>query len=191
MTREARSVGLKDRRARRREERETFGRGGSARRYQLRQKLFSIGDDYWIEDEEGDRIFRVDGKALRLRTTFHLEDLQGRRLCTIQKRVMHIRDTMEIEGPDGARMALVHKALISPLRERWKIDVEGGSDLQAQGNIVDHEYDIEDDGRKIAHVSKRWFRMRDTYGVEMATDQNPALLLAVTVAIDEMTHPGK
>jgi uncharacterized protein YxjI len=184
-------MGLKDRRARRREERETFGPGGSARRYQLRQKLFSIGDDYWIEDEEGDRIFRVDGKALRLRTTFHLEDLQGRRLCTIQKRVMHIRDTMEIEGPDGARMALVHKALISPLRERGKIDVEGGSDLQAQGNIVDHEYDIEDDGRKIAHVSKRWFRMRDTYGVEMATDQNPALLLAVTVAIDEMTHPGK
>jgi hypothetical protein len=34
-------------------------------------------------------------------------------------------------------------------------------------------------------------RVRDTYGVEMATDQNPALLLAVTVAIDEMAHAGK
>jgi uncharacterized protein YxjI len=184
-------MGLRDRRDRRREERETFGRGGDARRYQLRQKMLSIGDDFWVEDEEGERVFRVDGKALRLRKTFHLEDVQGRRLCTIQKRVMHIRDTMAIEGPEGDRMALVHKALISPLRERWKVDVEGGTDLEAQGNIVDHEYEIEADGRKVAHVSKRWFRMRDTYGVEMAPDQNPALLIAVTVAIDEMAHAGK
>jgi uncharacterized protein YxjI len=184
-------MGLRDRRDRRREERETFGRGGNARRYQLRQKMLSIGDDFWVEDEDGERVYRVDGKAVRLRKTFHLEDAQGQRLCTLQKRVMHIRDSMAIEGPDGDRMALVHKALISPLRERWKVDVEGGTDLAAQGNIVDHEYEIEADGRKVAHVSKRWFRMRDTYGVEMAPDQNPALLIAVTVAIDEMAHAGK
>jgi uncharacterized protein YxjI len=104
--------------------------------------------------------------------------------------VMHIRDTMEIEGPDGERMAKVHKALISPLRDRWDIDVEDGPGFEAQGNIVDHEYDIETDGRKVAQVSKRWFRVRDTYGVEMAPDQDPVLLLAVTVAIDDMAHPG-
>ncbi|MFC7529188.1 LURP-one-related/scramblase family protein [Actinoplanes sp. GCM10030250] len=181
-------MGLGERRARRREERETFGYGGTARVYLMREKLLSIGDDFWIEDEEGRRVFKVDGKALRLRKTFHLEDLHGERLCTIQKRVMHIRDTMEIEGPDGARIAIVHKAMISPLRERWKIDVEDGPDLRAQGNIVDHEYEIEADDRKIAQVSKRWFRVRDTYGVEMAPDQDPALLLAVTVAIDDMSH---
>jgi uncharacterized protein YxjI len=184
-------MGLGDRRARRREERETFGPGGTARRFQLRQKMFSIGDDFWIEDEQGERVYHVDGKALRLRKTFHLQDMQGQRLCTIQQRVMHLRDTMEIEGPDGERIALVHKALISPLHERWKIDVEDGPDLEAKGNIVDHEYDIEADDRKIAHVSKRWFRMRDTYGVEMAPDQSEPLLLAVTVAIDDMAHGGR
>jgi len=181
-------MGLRDRREKRHEERETFGRGGNARRYQLREKMFSIGDDFWIEDETGARVYRVDGKVLRLRKTFHLEDLEGQRVCTIQKRMMHLRGTMAIEGPDGERIALVHKALISPLRGRWKVEVTDGPDLEAQGNIVDHEYDIEADGRKIAHVSKRWFRMRDTYGVEMAPDQDPALLLAVTVAIDEMAH---
>ena len=39
-----------DRREGRREERETFGRGGNAVRYQMREKLLSIGDDSWIED---------------------------------------------------------------------------------------------------------------------------------------------
>ncbi|HWI00384.1 MAG TPA: hypothetical protein VNT27_08625 [Propionibacteriaceae bacterium] len=59
-------------------------------------------------------------------------------------------------GPDGDRWARVRKALITPLRERWKVDV------------VDHEYEIEVEDRKIAEVSKKWFRVRDAYGVEIA-----------------------
>jgi uncharacterized protein YxjI len=96
---------------------------------------------------------------------------------------------MDIEWPDGARMAKVHKALITPLRERFKVDVEDGEDLEIQGNIVDHEYEIERNGRKIAEVSKKWFRVRDTYGVEISpTEQDVVLMLAVTVALDTMTH---
>lgn len=182
-------MGLRDRRENRREERETFGRGGDARRYQMREKMLSIGDDFWVEDDRGERAFRVDGKALRVRKTFHLEDPQGQTLCSIQERKVRVRDSMEIEGPDGNRMALVRKALISPLRERFKIEADDGPDLEAQGNIVDHEYAIEADGRQVANVSKKWFRVRDTYGVEIAPEQNTALLLAVTVAIDEMGHP--
>jgi uncharacterized protein YxjI len=181
-------MSLGHRREERREERQVFGRGGTATRYQMRQKILSIGDDYWIENAEGQRVYRVDGKALRLRHTLDLEDTDGAKLCQVQTRVMHIRDTMDIDGPDGERLARVHKALITPLRERWKVDVEDGQDLSVHGNILDHEYTFEADGRKVAQVSKRWFRVRDSYGVEMAHDQDPALLLAVTVAIDEMTH---
>jgi uncharacterized protein YxjI len=184
-------MGLRDRREKRRDERETFGRGGTAHRYQMRQKLVSIGDDYWIEDEDGERVLRVDGKAMRLRDTLDLEDPDGNKICRIQTRVLHIRDSMAIEAPDGQRLALVHKALISPLRERWKVDLAGDREWKVQGNVVDHEYEIEADGRKIAEVSKKWFRIRDTYGVEIAPEQNRALVLAVTVAVDTMAHPGK
>jgi uncharacterized protein YxjI len=184
-------MGMRDRRQQRREERESFGRGGDAVRYQMRERLVSIGDDYWIEDESGQRVYHVDGKALRVRDTLNFEDAQGNRLCQIQTRVLHIRDSMAIEDPNGERLALVHKALISPLRERWKVDLAGDREWSVQGNIVDHEYEIEDDGRKIAEVSKKWFRVRDTYGVEIHPGQEPALVLAVTVAVDSMAHPGK
>jgi uncharacterized protein YxjI len=184
-------MGMRDRREQRREERQTFGRGGGAVRYQMREKLVSFGDDYWIEDDTGQRVFRVDGKALRVRDTLNLEDSQGNRLCQIQTRVLHIRDSMAIEDANGERLALVHKALISPLRERWKVDLPGDREWRVQGNIVDHEYEIEDDGHKIAEVSKKWFRVRDTYGVEVHPGQEPALVLAVTVAVDAMAHPGK
>jgi uncharacterized protein YxjI len=182
---------LGQRRQQRREERRQFGLAGTAERFQMRQKLVSFGDDFWIENDAGDRVFRVDGKALRLRDTLDLEDARGTKLCRIQTRVLHIRDSMAIEDPDGGRIALVHKALISPLRERWKVDVEDGDDLEVQGNIVDHEYDIESDGRKVAEVSKKWFRVRDTYGVQIAPGADVPLLLAVTVAVDAMAHPKR
>jgi len=184
-------MGLRDRREQRREERQVFGRGGSAVHYQMRQKLVSIGDDFWIEDDSGERVFRVDGKALRLRNTLDLEDTRGTKLCRIQTRVLHIRDSMAIDDADGEQLALVHKALITPLRERWKIDLAGDREWKVKGNVVDHEYEIEEDDRKIAEVSKRWFRVRDTYGVEIAPDQQQVLVLAVTIAIDTMSHPGK
>jgi uncharacterized protein YxjI len=182
-------VGLRDRHEERAQERDVFGRGGSADRYQMRQDLISIGDDFWIENADGRRVYRVDGKALRVRDTIDLKDADGTKLCRIQTRVMHLRDTMDIEDADGGRIARVHKALITPLRDRWKVDVENGEDMEIKGNIVDHEYEISADDHKVAEISKRWFRFRDTYGVEVHPDQSPLLILAVTIAIDSMVHP--
>jgi uncharacterized protein YxjI len=156
-------------------------------KYRMREKLFAIGDDFWIEDDSGERAFKVNGKALRIRDTLVFEDPGGAELFTVQEKKLHVRDTMEIER-DGHTVATVKKALITPLRERFSIEVHGGEDMEAKGNIVDHEYKIERDGHDVAEVSKRWFRVRDTYGIEIAGDQDDALLLAVAVCIDQMTH---
>jgi uncharacterized protein YxjI len=163
----------------------------AATRYLMRQRMISIGDDYVIENDRGEKVFKLDGKALRIRKTIVFEDMQGHELCKIQERMLHIRDSMEIEGPDGKRLAMVHKAMITPLRERWIASLADGPDLHAQGNIVDHEYTIERDGAKVAEVSKRWFRVRDTYGVEMAPGENDVLILAIAAVIDTMAHPAR
>ena len=154
-------------------------------RYQMREKLFAIGDDFWVETERGQRTFKVDGKALRVRNTFILESASGEELFKIQEKKVRVRDTMEIER-DGETVATIKKALVTPLRDRFAIEVKDGGDLSAKGNIVDHEYEIERDGHKIAEISKRWFRIRDTYGINVAPGENDALILAAVVCIDEM-----
>src|SRR5512143_857365 len=183
------------RRGERREERHedrSLGRpGGGGNRYQMRQKMVAIGDDFWIENEQGQKVFRVDGKALRVRQTLIFEDANGKELCKIQEKMLRIKDTMEIEGPNGEQLASVKKALITPLRERFVVKVQNGPDLDVQGNILDHEYSIGEGRDKIAEVSKKWFRLRDTYGVEIDAGQDDALILAVTVCIDEMAHSGR
>jgi len=157
-------------------------------RYKIRQKLISIGDDFWIENIEGKRVFKVDGKVLRIRKTLVFEDAQGKKLAQIQERLLTLRDTMVIDGPDGKEMAVIKKALIAPLRDHWTVKVRNGPDLDVQGNLLDHEYSINERRRKIAEVSKKWLSLTDTYGVEIDEGQNDILILALAIAIDMMSH---
>ena len=182
---------MRRRRAERKEEKETFGRKGTATRYQMRQKLVSIGDDFYIKNEAGQNVFKVDGKVLRVRDLLVFKDLQGNKLCQIQERMLRIKDSMAIEDGQGNPIAEVKKALITPVRERWTVKIRNGPDMDVQGNILDHEYEIKEGRRKVAQVSKKWFRVRDTYGVEVAPDQEDVVILAVTVALDNMAHARK
>ena len=109
-------------------------------------------------------------------------------LCQIQERWLPIKETMAIDGPDGEQLAVVKKALITPLRDKWDVKVNDGPDLDVQGDFLDHEYSIKQGWNKIAEVSKKWFRLTDTYGVEIDSGQNDILILAIAVAIDMMAH---
>jgi uncharacterized protein YxjI len=159
--------------------------GPGGERYLMREKLLAIGDDFWIENAEGERAYKVNGKALRLRKTFVLESPSGQEVARIQERKLTIRDKIAIER-EGRPGATVHKALVG-IRDRFAIDVDGGGDMKAHGNVVDHEYDIERDGDTIATISKKWFRVRDAYGVDVAAGEDAPLILAITVAIDSLT----
>jgi len=156
-------------------------------RYQMREKLFAIGDDFWIDTEEERHAYKVNGKALRIRKTFVLEGPSGDELFKLREKKIAIRDTMELER-DGDTVATIKKAMITPLRDRYVIHLAGGGGLNAKGNIVDHEYKIERDGDRVAEISKRWFRIRDTYGIEVAEGENDALILAAAICIDEMSR---
>ena len=159
--------------------------GPEGERFQMREKLLSIGDDYWIENGRGERAYKVNGKAFRVRQTFVLENAAGDEVARIQERKLSIRDKVAIER-HGTTAATVRKALVG-LRDRFAIDVENGADMKAHGNIVDHEYEIERDGDTVAEISKKWFRVRESYGVDVAAGEDTALILAITVAIDSLT----
>src|SRR6266576_1085937 len=153
-------------------------------RFLMREKLLAIGDDFWVENDHGERAYKVNGKAVRLRQTFVLEDASGDEVARIQERKLSIRDKIAIER-GGDTTATVHKALVG-LRDRFAIAVEHGADMKAHGNVLDHEYEIERDGDTVATVSKKWFRVRDAYGVDVAAGEDVSLLLAITVAIDAL-----
>jgi uncharacterized protein YxjI len=162
-----------------------FKHGPDGPTFMMREKLLAIGDDFWIEDGDGHRVFKVNGKAARMRETFILEDAKGQEVSKIQEKKLSVRDKMTIER--GDTRATVHKRLIG-IRDHYVIEVEGAEKLKAHGNVLDHEYEIERDGDTVATVSKKWFRVRESYGVQMAEGQDVPLLLAITVCVDAMAR---
>ncbi|MCW2906197.1 MAG: hypothetical protein JWL68_986 [Actinomycetia bacterium] len=156
-------------------------------RYAVQEKLFSIGDDFWITDEHGDKAFLVDGKVLRLRPTLEIRDAERRVLLTVRKKLIAVHETMEIEQ-GGELVATVRKALISPLHHRSAVDLADGSRLEVAGNILDKEFEITAGGQVLARISRAWFRIRDTYGVDVAPGQDDVLVLAIAVALDRIHH---
>src|SRR5260370_2914062 len=164
--------------------------GERSHRYRMGQKLVACGDDYWIENALGQRVFVVDGKAFRLREHLGFQDIQGNELAAIQEKVMHIKDIYSIYRNRNV-LATVKKALITPLRQRFNVHVAGAENMEAEGNILDHEYEINEGRNRIAEVSNKWFRIADSYAVDIVPGSDDILILAVTVVIDMMLYSAR
>ncbi|MER6627431.1 LURP-one-related family protein [Streptomyces sp. NPDC000987] len=152
-------------------------------RFLVRDRLLGIGEDYWIEDEHGDKVFLVDGKAMRLRDTFELKDRDGHVLVDIHRKMFALRDTMVIER-GGEALATVRRKRLSLLRNHFRVTLVDGTELDVSGRILDREFVVEYDGEVLAVISRRWLHVRETYGVDVVReDADPALLIAVTVCV--------
>ncbi|WP_330239662.1 LURP-one-related/scramblase family protein [Streptomyces sp. NBC_00525] len=149
----------------------------------VRERLLGIGDDYWIEDTVGRKVFLVDGKAMRVRDTFELKDAQGRIVVEIRQKLLSLRDTMLIER-DGEQLARIKRKRLSLLRNHYRVTLVDGTELDVSGKILDREFAVEYDGELLAQISRRWLTVRDTYGIDIVReDADTALLIAVAVCV--------
>lgn len=157
-------------------------------RYLLRQHLLSFGDDFTIKDEHGEAVYKVDGRAFTLlREKLSFEDTAGAELAFIRERLIALTPSYEILR-GGEVAAVVKKDLVNLFRVGFTVDVPGPDDLEATGSLLEHEYTFRRGGRVVATVSKRWFALSDTYGVDIAPGEDDVLLLASTVVIDLICH---
>jgi uncharacterized protein YxjI len=159
-------------------------------RYLMKQALFAWGDDFYIKDENGRDVFFVDGKAFSFGKQLSFQDLAGKELVYIKQRLLSFGPTYEIYV-DGELNAVVSKELFTFFNCKFKVDVPGPDDLEAEGDFLDHEYVFTRDGNAVAEVSKQWFSWSDSYGVEVAEGENDILILASTVVIDMACHSDK
>ena len=158
-------------------------------RYVLKQKLFSWGDDFTIQDENGHDVYCGDGRAFSLGGQWSLQAMGGRGRAFIKQKLLSWGPTYEIYR-DGNLCAVVKKKLFTLFKCEFTIDLPGPDDPVAEGDFLHHEYTFRRSGETIATVSKQWFPFTDTYGVEIAEGQDDVLLLASTVVIDMACHSG-
>lgn len=159
-------------------------------RYVMKEKLFSWGDDFYIKDDQGRDVFFVDGRALSIGKKLSFQDMSGNELAFISQKLLAWGPTYEVYR--GSQLAaVVRKSLFTFFHCKFTVDVPGPDDLEAEGDLLDHEYSFSRSGRTVAYVSKKWFSWTDTYGVEIADGEDGILILASTVVIDVVCHEDK
>src|SRR4051812_39808739 len=151
--------------------------------YVIRERFFSIGDDFDITDDDGRVAYHVDGKVFSLRNRLVIEDPHGQEVAAVERHLVALRPTYAVTV-EGEKAADVRKHFFTPFRDRFTIDIPGPGDLEVTGDLLDHEFSVERDGELVARVSKRWFSLRDTYGVDIAPGEDDLLVLASVLAVE-------
>jgi uncharacterized protein YxjI len=157
----------------------------------MKQKLFSLGNDFTIRDASGKDVFFIDGKVLSLRDRVEFKDMNGNELAVVQKKLLSWGPTYEIYH-GGQLRAVVKESLFTLFGHRFTVDDEHGpNDLEAKGNFTNHQYTFTRNGQPIAQVSESWFAIADTYGVDIADGEDDVLILACTVVIERCEEESR
>ena len=151
-------------------------------RYQMTQKLFSLGDDFTIKDATGVDVFFVDGKAFSMGDKLSFQDMNGTELAYISQKLLSLKKRYEIYR-DSKLFAEVVKE-ITFFRDKYTVDIPGPNDYEVSGNLWDHEYKFTRQGRSVAQVSKEFFTFTDSYGVDIEDGEDDITILATAIVID-------
>lgn len=154
-------------------------------RFVVRQKVFSFGDNFTIKDEAGNEHFMVKGKVFALGDKLRIYDMQGHELFYIEQKLLRFLPEYIIYR-SGQPVATVKKQLTF-FRPRFRIWSVYG-EFTIEGNFLGMEFLIHRNGKHVAQVSKRWFAWSDTYGVDIADDEDYGFILALVIVIDQVLH---
>jgi uncharacterized protein YxjI len=152
-------------------------------RYQVRERLFRLGEDNDILNEAGQPVYQVDGKVLSLHGLMVVNDASGNEVGQVSRKLVSLLATYEI-GLAGGVNAEVHQRFSSPLHPKWTISIAGGPEMEMTGNFVGHDFTFTENGQPVATVSKAWISLADSYGVDIADGQNDLLILCSVLALE-------
>jgi uncharacterized protein YxjI len=157
------------------------------KRFIIRQKIIAITDNFTIYTPDGTDAFYVKGRLLSIGDRLTLRAAQGSDRMVIKEKILRIRPTYQITR-DNKVLATINKRLLTVVRDRFKVTVKDGPDLEIVGNILAHDYRFLRQGKEVAHVSKRWISLTDLYGVQVNDDEDTLLFLACAIVIDMISH---
>ncbi len=159
-------------------------------RYLVRDRMLAFHEEAWVETEHREKVFKVNRKFLRLRTTFAFEDTQGNHVASIVKKALTLHHTILIKR-DGEVMGRISKRMFKLFGDRFQVTLRDGRRLRIVGNLWDREFDIQHDGNTLAHISRRWFSIRDAYAVDVLSEQDATLLIILAVCVDHVLQDMK
>jgi uncharacterized protein YxjI len=157
-------------------------------KYSIKQKFFSLADSFTIKDDRGNDAFIVKGKFFSFRKKLRFMDMSDKELCLIQQRLFKLLPQYDISMGGEPRINVRKRFAL--FRNKFTITATDET-YAAEGNFLGLEFSIVKSDREVARISKKFFALTDTYGVETAEGEDVVPLLAIAVVIDMVCHGRK
>ncbi len=145
----------------------------------IKQRIFSWGDKFAIYDADGNERYYVEGEVFSFGKKLHLYDLQGQELAYIEQQLFTFLPRY-IVYRNNLQLCEVVKEFTF-FHNKYSVE---GLGWEVDGDFMDHDYEITENGRPIATVSKEWFTLGDAYEIDFGANVDEVDALAVVLVID-------
>lgn len=154
--------------------------------FKIKEKFWSMGNDFTITDSDGVDQFFVDGAAFSWGDKLSFQNMQGQELAFISQKLMSFKPCYEIHR-DGGLFAKVVKEF-SWFNKKFTLDVPGPNDYEIEGSFWEHEFTVKRSGRRVASISKNYWGWTDGYGVDIEDGEDVISILCACIVIDQVLH---
>lgn len=164
------------------------GKRAEFERYRAPQNVAAIQGRILIRNDRGNAAFEIDSDARPDANDIRVQTLAGDAACVIQGGALLGEGPVAIVDPEQGTLASIERVQLSPVRDSFAVLRGADPAWRVDGRVADYEYRIQEQDMEIAEVSRRWFRARGSFGVQVASGQPDLLVLAVAVCLDLMLH---
>ena len=162
------------------------------REFLLREKLLSFRDKVRVMTPDQQELGYFKGKIIPIGNTYRLWDLkdESNALLTVHEKIISLRSTYTFykggEKRDDKYLGKMKRKLVSIKPKYWFENPNEERIITMKGNLWGLKYSIQKEGKEIAWVNQKFFRIRGTYGVKMdpkLDDDTAMLVLGIVIML--------
>jgi len=168
------------------------------REFLLQEKLVSIKDKIKVMTTDKEVLGYFKGKLIKIGNTYRLRDLNETPLLTVSEKIISLRSSYSFykggEKDDSQLIGKMKRKLVSIKPKYWFEDPDENRIITMKGNLWALKYTIQKDGKDIAWVNKKLFKIKGTYGVKIDSnvdDDTAMLILGIVVMLHHEKEENK
>jgi len=164
------------------------------REFLMQEKLVSFKDKVKVMTPDREELGYFKGKFIKIANTYRLRDLEDNALLTVHEKIPSVHSAYKFyeggEEDDNKYIGQLKRKLVSVKPSYWFEDLNEKKIFKMKGNIWTLKYKILYEGKEVAEVSKKLFKIKGTYGVKIAPDVSDDMAMLI-LGIVVMLHHEK
>lgn len=145
----------------------------------LKQAVFSLAERFSVIDEQQNVYYTGEGSFFKIPKSFTVKNSHGQVISTITKEIFSLLPRFTVNY--GNQEAITLRKELSFFKARYTISA---NDIEIKGDWWDMSFQVFQNGRSVAQISKHWFTWGDTYEIAISEPGLEELIISLVIAID-------